>query len=68
MALGRGGAILFDNVEYLDILRRLRYDGRNPYMSYHIEICDKPDDIICGYHCYMEPDKAARGILLLNQS
>ena len=67
LSLGRGGAILFDDNSYVDVLRRLRYDGRNPYISDKDEITKNQNDIICGYHCYMEPDKAAKGILLLNQ-
>ena len=67
LSLGRGGAILFDNSTYIDIFRRLRYDGRNPYVADKDEIAKNPDNIINGYHCYMEPDKAAKGILMLNQ-
>ena len=38
LSLGRGGAILFNNAKYLELLRRLRYDGRNPYISDKVEI------------------------------
>ena len=67
LSLGRGGAILFNSVKYLELLCRLRYDGRNPYISDKDEIENNSNDIICGYHCYMEPDKAALGILKINQ-
>lgn len=67
LSLGRGGAILTDNQSFADFLRRLRYDGRNPYMCDIDELKLQPQRILCGYHCYMEPDKAAKGILLLNQ-
>lgn len=67
LSLGRGGVILFNNPEYVDILKRLRYDGRNNKMSDRKEISEHSKDIIIGYHCYMEPDKAAQGILKLNQ-
>lgn len=67
LSLGRGGAILFNNKKYLNLLLRLRYDGRDPYIPDSTEILKTPNNIILGYHCYMEPDKAAKGILLLNQ-
>lgn len=67
LSLGRGGAILFNNKKYLKLLLRLRYDGRDPYILDSTEILKTPNNIILGYHCYMEPDKAAKGILLLNQ-
>lgn len=67
LSLGRGGAILFNNNSYIDILKRLRYDGRNPYIQDRIEIKMMSDYIINGYHCYMEPEKAAKGIALINQ-
>lgn len=66
LALGRGGAILTNNLEYANVLKRMRYDGRNPMLSDNEEI--KNNKILfCGFHCYMEPDKAANGILKLNQ-
>ena len=67
LALGRGGAILLNDQNKYEKLKRMRYDGRNPKICDNDEITNTPDDIILGYHCYMEPDKAARGILLLNQ-
>lgn len=67
LSLGRGGAILTDNIQYKEILQRMRYDGRNPYVQDNNEIANSPDDMILGYHCYMEPDKAAVGILKMNQ-
>lgn len=68
LSLGRGGAILTDNYSFAEILRRLRYDGRNPYINDQYEIDNNCGRIMCGYHCYMEPDKAAKGILILNQA
>lgn len=67
LSLGRGGVILFNDDSYEKVLKRLRYDGRNHYVSDRDEMRDNPDDIICGYHCYMEPDKAAEGVLKMNQ-
>ena len=68
LALGRGGAVLFNNLDHDNILRRLRYDGRNQYLGDAREIENVPHDIVCGYHCYLEPDKCASGILKLNQA
>lgn len=67
LSLGRGGAILLNNSELAKQLRRLVYDGRNPYISNNEEIATSSDDIVCGYHCYMDPEKAAVGIAKLNQ-
>lgn len=68
LTLGRGGAVLFNNLDHDNILRRLRYDGRNQYLGDAREIENVPHDIVCGYHCYLEPDKCATGILKLNQA
>jgi dTDP-4-amino-4,6-dideoxygalactose transaminase len=67
LALGRGGAILLNDKNEYEYLKRLCYDGRNAYISDNKEINENPNDIICGYHSYMEPDKAAIGILKMNQ-
>lgn len=67
LSLGRGGAILFNDIKYLEILRRLRHDGRNSKMCDKDEIEYNLQDILIGYHCYLEPDKAAKGILIMNQ-
>lgn len=49
------------------MLRRMVYDGRNPFISDRIEVEEYPLDVIMGYHCYMDPEKAALGIARLNQ-
>lgn len=49
------------------MLRRMAYDGRNPFISDRAEVEDYPADVIMGYHCYMDPEKAALGIARLNQ-
>lgn len=64
LAIGKGGAILLDDEEMANRLRRLRYDGRNSRIP---ESKEDPNDIILGYHMNMSPDEAARGILLMNQ-
>jgi hypothetical protein len=43
------------------------YDGRNPFKSDNDEVENNSNDIILGYHCYMDPEKAAIGITKLNQ-
>ena len=45
-------------------LKRMRHDGRDSSIPVSKE---NPNDIIMGYHMYMSPDEAARGILLMNQ-
>ena len=52
--------ILTDDIEAYEWLRRARHDGRSPGTPYI------QDDIeIPGWHYYMTPEDAARGILLL---
>lgn len=64
LAIGKGGAILLDNKEMYEKLKRMRHDGRDSSISVWDE---KPEDIIMGYHMNMSPEEAAKGILLLNQ-
>jgi len=58
--LGRGGAILTDNKEAYELLKKMRYDGRTMPAPW-------PTDsvAIMGYHYYMTPEEAQRGLLLL---
>lgn len=67
LALGRGGAVLFNFGGYIDILKRLRHDGRNSRLNDGFQVEHYPNSITMGYHCYMEPEKAALGITKLNQ-
>jgi dTDP-4-amino-4,6-dideoxygalactose transaminase len=57
LSLGRGGAILLQNKEDYDILKKMSYDGRSP---------DKPwmkqDITTVGYHYYMTPETAKLGL------
>lgn len=57
LKLGRGGMILLDNKSDYNILRKMRYDGRDT---------DRPwadqDVKILGYHYYMTPETAEEGI------
>jgi len=57
LSLGRGGAILLQNKEDYDILKKMSYDGRspnNPWMEQDIDTI--------GYHYYMTPETASLGL------
>jgi hypothetical protein len=60
LAIGRGGMILTDDPEASRWLRKARYDGREgkPYPEERIDVL--------GWHCYMTPEQAARGMLLMD--
>jgi len=60
--IGRGGMILTNDKEAYRWLKLASYDGRdlnNSYMNDNFEIL--------GWHMYMTPEDAARGILLMDQ-
>jgi len=60
--LGRGGAILLQNKEDYDTLKKMSYDGRDlnrPWAEQDIDTI--------GYHYYMTPEVAKTGIELLNE-
>jgi dTDP-4-amino-4,6-dideoxygalactose transaminase len=59
IGIGRGGMILLDDHAGYEWLRRAVHDGRTPGTLWH------DDDIqMLGWHYYLTPDDAARGILL----
>lgn len=60
LAIGRGGMVLTDDPEAARWLRKARYDGREgkPYPEEKIDVL--------GWHCYMTPEQAARGSLLMD--
>jgi dTDP-4-amino-4,6-dideoxygalactose transaminase len=61
--IGRGGMILTDDKAAYDWLIQARYDGRD------MEVSQWEDDAdICGWHMYMTPEDAARGIILMDQT
>ncbi len=60
LPLGRGGAILTDNQEAADWLKRARTDGRAPGDT-------APYATFPGHHMYMPPDTAARGLWILSR-
>lgn len=61
LKLGKGGAILTDNGQAYKWFKKARFSGRNE-CSYHIDTFDQ-----LGLNCYMLPEIAARGLLLMNQ-
>lgn len=62
--IGKGGIILTDSEEAYKWLKLASYDGRDlntPYNSdEHVQML--------GYHMYMTPEDAARGIILMDQT
>lgn len=67
LSLGRGGAILLDDEYKYKLLKRIVHDGRDSHKRQYDEVNFNSDDIILGYHYYLEPEKAALGIMKLNQ-
>jgi dTDP-4-amino-4,6-dideoxygalactose transaminase len=59
--IGRGGMILTDNPDYAEYLKLSSYDGRDLRTSY-----DSEEHVrLIGYHYYMTPEDAARGLILM---
>ena len=59
LSIGRGGMILTDNIKYRDWLRAARYDGRSSI--YYNDLSVTGVDVL-GWHMYMTPEEAVRGI------
>jgi dTDP-4-amino-4,6-dideoxygalactose transaminase len=60
LKLGKGGVILTDDPNFAEWCRPMIYDGRHKYIRH------EDDDYSCiGYHMYMTPEEAVKGILLL---
>ena len=57
LSLGRGGMILLDNYEDYVKLKKMSYDGRLPDVPWAEQDIDT-----MGYHYYMTPETAQRGI------
>lgn len=55
--LTRGGAILVDNYDAYQTLKKMSYDGRLPNISWKEQNID-----IMGYHYYMTPETAQLGL------
>ena len=60
LSLGRGGAILLQNKDDYDILKKMSYDGRSPNQPWMEQDIDT-----IGYHYYMTPETAQIGIVKL---
>jgi len=60
LPIGQGGAILHDDPVADEWYRRARFDGRQEGVATKDDVYDFP-----GWHCYMSPPDAARGLWLL---
>ena len=63
LPIGKGGAILTNSKEAYDWLKLSSYDGRDLNTSYS----SKSHFQSLGWHFYMTPEDAARGILIMDQ-
>ena len=63
LSLGRGGVILTDNAEAALVLKRMSYDGRLPDIPWRNQNID-----LMGYHYYMTPETAQRGLIKLREA
>lgn len=62
LKLGRGGCIFTNDDQFVRWVRPMIYDGRDMYTMY------REDDFSCiGYHMYMTPEDAVRGLHLLHE-
>ena len=60
LKIGQGGAILHDDPYTDEWYRRMRFDGRAEGVATKDDSYEEP-----GYHCYLSPDAAARGLWLM---
>jgi dTDP-4-amino-4,6-dideoxygalactose transaminase len=60
LKIGQGGAILHDNEEADIFFRAMRFDGRTEGV-----LTNEDTYPLCGYHCYMSPPDASRGLWLI---
>lgn len=65
LPLQRGGVVFTDDADLASLLEKLRHDGRDPRLTVQEQIA-AGIDFVRGWHCYLEPTKAALGINLLN--
>ena len=61
--IGKGGMILTDDWAAYEWFKRASHDGRTRGVNFI-----KDDITMLGYHYYMTPEDAARGILLMDQT
>jgi len=62
--LSKGGAILLDDLDAYNWLKKARFSGRSE-CSYHED--DFDENPVIGWNFYMMPELSARGLLLINQ-
>lgn len=63
LPIGKGGAILTDSYDAYKWLKLATYDGRNLKSKY-----ESPSHVeMLGWHYYMTPEDAARGIIIMDQ-
>lgn len=60
--IGRGGMILTDNINNYKALKKMSYDGRMRNIPWREQNIDS-----FGYHYYMPPESAVKGIDLFNK-
>jgi dTDP-4-amino-4,6-dideoxygalactose transaminase len=60
LPIGRGGMILTDDLEAYNWLKRARFDGRNPVSLL------EDDFTMLGWNMYIQPQDAARGMMLFD--
>ena len=63
LSLGRGGMILTDDKESVDKLKKMSYDGRLPDIPWATQNIET-----MGYHYYMAPETATKGLKKLPQA
>jgi dTDP-4-amino-4,6-dideoxygalactose transaminase len=59
--IGEGGMVLTDDLDAYNWLRKARYSGRDKAHGYRIE-----EVTTLGWQAYMTPEKAARGLHLMD--
>lgn len=62
--IGKGGIILTDDLDAYNWLKLASYDGRDLTTPY----TDENHVKMLGYHMYMTPEDAARGIIIMDQT
>jgi hypothetical protein len=62
--IGKGGIILTDSKEAYEWLKLSSYDGRDLTTPY----TDEKHITMMGYHMYMTPEDAARGIIIMDET
>ena len=63
LSLGRGGMILTDDKKSVDKLKKMSYDGRLPDIPWATQNIET-----MGYHYYMTPETATKGLKKLPQA